>query len=681
MTQDDYAERVEELARDGGDRELAEFRGLMEVPSTFDEGFTWPSFIGVVFVALVMVPGALYMSLVAGVTIGPAAQWVTVILFIEVARRANKVLKRAEIFILFYLSAAAMTGAMGIGLLWNQFYAQSVAAQASGIAELLPQWYAPTEGDVLMLRTIFHPAWLPAIGLMIFATIMGRLNNTILGYGLFRLASDVEKLPFPLAPLGAQGVLALSEEQEEENPNRDASQPLDPQKKWRWRVFSIGTVIGMCFGAVYIGLPTITGALLEKPIILLPIPFADWTPKTGEYLPAVATGMSLDFGLVILGMVLPFYAVLGGAICVVSMFIVNPLLYRADILHTWNTGDDILATTFKNSVDFHFSFGLGAALAIALIGIGAMVLMLVRLRRQRTHAVDETPREPFAIPEGRGDIKFKLIVAVYIVSTVIYILVSGWLIQWHEGVMAVMIFYGFIYTPLISYATARLEGLAGQAVNVPMIREASFILSGYRGVAVWFLPVPLHNYGMQTVMYRQAELTGTRFTSIWKSELVLAPIIILSTILFANFIWGLAPVPGPQYPFAQRMWELYAEQQAVIHSATLGGYSVFEQALNFKYIGIGLGVGLLLFGVTKGFGLPTFLVYGIFNGLGAQLYSVVPTMIGALLGRYYFQRRLGLLWRQYIPVVAAGYACGVGLIGTFTVGITFLTKSVFQLPF
>ena len=681
MTQDDYAKRVEKLARGGEDRELAEFRGLMEVPSTFDEGFTWPSFIGAIFVALVMVPGSLYMSLVAGMTIGPAAQWVTVILFIEVARRANKTLKRGEIFILFYLAAAAMTGAMAGGsLLWNQFYAQSVAAQANGIAELLPQWYAPTEGDVLTLRTIFHPAWLPAIGLMIFATIMGRLNNTILGYGLFRLASDVEKLPFPLAPLGAQGILALSEEQEEENPNRDMSQPMDPQKKWRWRVFSIGTVIGICFGAVYIGLPIITGALLQKPIVLLPIPFVDWTPKTGEYLPAVATGISLDLGLVIMGMVLPFYAVLGSVIGAVSMFIANPLLYRADILHTWNTGDEIVTTMFKNYVDFHFSFGVGAALAIALIGIGAMVTMLGRMRRQRTHTA-ETPREPFALPEGRGDIKFKLIVAVYIVSTLIYILVSGWLIEWHTGVMAMMIFYGFLYTPLISYATARLEGLAGQAVDIPMIREASFILSGYRGVAVWFLPLPLFNYGMQTVVYRQAELTGTKFTSIWKSELVLAPIIVLSSILFANFIWGLAPVPGPQYPFAQRMWEFQAEQQAVINSATLGGYSSFEQALNFKYMGIGLGIGLLLFGVTKGFGLPTFLVYGIFNGFGAQVYSIIPTMIGALLGRYYFQRRLGLLWRQYIPVVAAGYACGVGLIGTFSIGITFLTKSVFQLPF
>ena len=80
---------------------------MMEVPSTFEEGFTWASFLGTLFVAIVMVPGALYMTLVAGQSMGPAAQWVTVILFIEVARRANRTLKRAEIFMLFYLAAAA----------------------------------------------------------------------------------------------------------------------------------------------------------------------------------------------------------------------------------------------------------------------------------------------------------------------------------------------------------------------------------------------------------------------------------------------------------------------------------------------------------------------------------------------------------------------------------------------
>jgi len=45
---------------------------------------------------------------------------------------------------------------------------------------------------------------------------IGRVDNMVLGYGLFRLTSDVEKLPFPMAPVGAQGILALSEEQDDE---------------------------------------------------------------------------------------------------------------------------------------------------------------------------------------------------------------------------------------------------------------------------------------------------------------------------------------------------------------------------------------------------------------------------------------------------------------------------------
>ena len=90
------------------DKEMEEFRGLMEVPSTFEEGFNWKSLVGAIFIAIMMVPGAIYMSLLAGQGIGPAAQWVTVILFVEVARRAQQQLKRPEIFVLFYMAGAAM---------------------------------------------------------------------------------------------------------------------------------------------------------------------------------------------------------------------------------------------------------------------------------------------------------------------------------------------------------------------------------------------------------------------------------------------------------------------------------------------------------------------------------------------------------------------------------------------
>ena len=47
---------------------------------------------------------------------------------------------------------------------------------------------------------------------------------------------------------------------------------------------------------------------------------------------------------------------------------------------------------------------------------------------------------------------------------------------------------------------------------VALAREAGVILSGYQGLAVWFLPMPMQNFGdNETVQYRQSELTGTRF--------------------------------------------------------------------------------------------------------------------------------------------------------------------------
>jgi len=125
------------------DKELEEFRQVMEVPSTFEEGFNWTALIGAIFIALLMVPGALYMGLLAGIdSIGAASQWVTVILFIEVAKRAHKTLKRAEIFVLFFMAGAAL-GMPFSGLVWNQFFARSDAAIANGITEQLPIWYAP----------------------------------------------------------------------------------------------------------------------------------------------------------------------------------------------------------------------------------------------------------------------------------------------------------------------------------------------------------------------------------------------------------------------------------------------------------------------------------------------------------------------------------------------------------
>jgi hypothetical protein len=644
------------------DKELEEFRDLMKRPAEFHDGFTWTSLAAAIFIALLMVPGAMYMSLVSGQDPTGSAKWVTVILFLEIARRTHKTLKRSEIFVLFYLCSAAMAMPFS-GLLWNQFIVQSDAVYGQGWQNEFPIWFAPTDPEVLGQRTFLIKEWMPALGMAFLFSILGRLDGRILGYGLFKMASDYEKLPFPMAPVGAMGVLAIEEEGEESSP--------------RWRAFAIGGAIGLLFGMVYLGLPVLSNTLLGVTMQVLPIPFVDWTGKTEGFLPAVATGMSFDLGSFLTGMVMPWWAVVGGFFGLLVTFVANPILHHNGILTQWQPGDGTIETMYKNTIDFYFSFGIGLSLAVAVIGFYS-VWQSVR----RHKATKQLREEEFGPPPGRGDIPNWAIILTYFSYVSLYIGFSGWLIDWHKGVMAVLCVYGLIYTPVISYVTARLEGLCGQVVALPLVREVGFILSGYEGLKIWFLPIPLSNYGEDTVFYRQAELTGTKFWSIWKADILLVPFILLSSILFANFIWSLAPIPSAAYPFAQKMWEFNALNTTLTWGATMDDFSPFYKAINVWFIGIGGAIGLLGYTVLAVLGAPILLCYGFVRGMGqAMPHAMILQFAGAAIGRFYFYPRWGARWRQTIPIVTAGFGCGMGLIAMFCIGITFLSKAVFQLSY
>jgi hypothetical protein len=648
------------------DREIEDYRQLMTPPSKFEDGFSLSSMLGALFIGILMVPGSMYMNLLAGFGVGPAARWVTIILFIEVAKRAHQSLSNAQIFTFFYIAGAVMAMPFE-SLLYQQFFVRSAAVVGHGMSEMIPPWFSPNDPDTLASRNFFQLAWLPVLGMILFQFAISRLDNMILGYGLFKVASDIEKLPFPMAPVGAQGVLALAE---------DLDQKTREINSWRWRMFSIGGAIGLAFGFLYLGVPTLSDALFGRTIQIFPIPFADWTGRTQDVLPAVATGISFEMGGLILGMVLPFYAMVGAFAGLVITFIMNPLLYRGGMLPTWTPGDGTVETLFKNQVDFYFSFGLGVSLAIAALGIFSTVQGLRRIRQHRGDP------QGVMTPPGRGDIPTRIVLGVYMGSTLLYIAVCGWLIGWHSGVMTVLFIYGFLYTPFVSFVTARLEGMVGQALTIPLVREAGLILSGYKGIAVWFLPIPMNNYGVQTVFYREAELTGTKFTSIWKSELFLVPLIIVISIFFAQFIWSMGEIPSSSYPYAEKMWELQAKNQVLLYSSTADGYSQFHEAFKPWLVAIGLGSGLGLYGVLSVLGAPVMLLYGAVQGLNQTMpHTLVPMFLGAMLGRFVFERRIGKDWRKFTPVISAGYFCGFGLISLFCIGVKFLTRSVSELPY
>ena len=57
---------------------------------------------------------------------------------------------------------------------------------------------------------------------------------------------------------------------------------------------------------------------------------------------------------------------------------------------------------------------------------------------------------------------------------------------------------------------------------------------------------------------------------------------------------------------------------------------------------------------------------------------ILPQFLGALLGRYYFAKKLRRQLAAYRVVFFAGYGCGVGLIMMLSLGLVFMSKSVFQ---
>ncbi len=91
----------------------------------------------------------------------------------------------------------------------------------------------------------------------------------------------------------------------------------------------------------------------------------------------------------------------------------------------------------------------------------------------------------------------------------------------------------------------------------------------------------------------------------------------------------------------------------------------------------GMGLGVIAYIILSVFGLPVMLIYGVVRGLGQSTpHSLILEVIGAMLGRFFFLKRYGAMWRQYAPVLLAGFSCGMGLTGMFAMGFTLILKSL-----
>ena len=668
---------AEPLTRQGKqDKELELYRSLMEPAKEFKDGFTWTAIAGAIFCGLLMMPGSIFMSLITGGTINAA--WVTLIIFSEISRRALKTLNKQELVVLLYVANAMVLGGPIADLIFRQYFIQSNAIRDIGLLGQFPSWYAPQPGSAAILeRNLFDPAWLIPIAIVFFVMIMGKIASYTLGYFFFRMTSDVEKLPFPFAPIQAQGVMALAESGER-------------KMTWKWRIFSVGAILGLAFGAVQIGIPLITQALMGNPIRLIPLPWYDSTTLTQGFLPATPTGIVVDLGLVLTGMVIPRWAIVGQAAAIILTMFLNPMLHKMHLLTRWQPGMETVATTFANRVDFWMSFILGVAAAIALISIyqtsRAVMDAVKKNRQQRAEGISAIARKENMwgnIPKGRGDFSPWVALAVYGVSSLMvvwlcYILVPGFPIFF-------LLFFTLFYTPLITFINARLIGICGQHVEIPFIREGAYILSGYHGVNIWLAPIPIDNHGDRVQSFRVNELTGTRFWSYVKADALIIPLSFTLSLVFWAFIWKASAIPSDAFPYVHKMWELMANERVLLYSATLpttGAKPLFYQALHPTVIAGGFSFTTISFLLLSYFGVPIMAIYGFLQAVGGMPHAFVPQIIGALISRFYLQKKMGQRRvLEIAPVLVAGYFTGAGLIALIGVGVLLIKNAISPAPF
>lgn len=664
------------------DKELNEYRRIMEPPKAdgFADGFGWKTVAGALILGFLVNPATDYLSLVIGndTSISSAMKWVLVILFAEIAKRSFTKLRTQDLYVIHFMAGAVLADPF-TGLLWTQYVASSEYVQALGLAAELPAWAFPSAQALAEVgqRTFMSKAWLPIIGLTMFGMIIGRIDNFGLGYVLYRLVNDVEKLPFPFAPVNAAGIVALSTER-------------DQKTAWRWRCFAIGSVIGIVWGGIYICIPMITEAILPRRVELIPLIYIDYTRELSVLLPAVPFNLMINLGAFLSGMIVPFWAVIGGAVGLLITFIANPLLYQAGILSSWTPDMGFVDTTFVNQIDFYLSFGIGLTLAVAA---SQVVIFAVTFVKNWFHppARELNHQKPFAqrCREGwqilitknraRGDFSIFIAIGIYLCSTLSWILLGCYLV--HGYPWLIMMFYALVYNPLISYTTAKLEGICGQAVNIPYLQELTILLSGHKGVDIWFAPMPIMNMGSETVGFRVLELTGTKVISQVKTLILTVPIVVITSFFTAEILWRMAPVPSSAYPYTQMMWELQLKQWCLTRTATMEGGSLFLESLHLDYAVWGLASGSGLFAILTLLGLPVMLVFGAVWGLAqSSPGALFCQLLGAFVGRFYFKRKYKDMWLKYMTVLLAGFGCGLGLTSMIAMGFTVITKMLSPSP-
>jgi len=320
-------------------------------------GITWRSLLGIVYSAAVVQPVVIWIYLATGNLILGLATYATIFVFSELAALSGKPLTKQEILIFMVGSQFASIGVfLWPNLIYNLYLRRHPLIASIGITDLIPDWFAPNpKSPVWNLQTFIHPEWIVPITMNLVMNVASILVNLSLGFLTRELYVIHEKLPFPIAQVQA----SICETLASRNPNR-------------MKIFTFSALISFIYGIMLYAIPTLSEAVLNRTMVVLPLPWIDLNSMVEHLVPGASLGIATDITVIAIGLILPpiiTISVLIGSLA--FYFVGNSILVSMGLFTEWTPGMN-LQNAWQRSI---LNYWAGPTIALGIVA-GIMPLII-----------------------------------------------------------------------------------------------------------------------------------------------------------------------------------------------------------------------------------------------------------------------------------------------------------------
>jgi len=619
-------------------------------------GFTWRSFLALVYAIIVFEPALIWIYLTTGNMnlVYFAVPWATVILLIELSRLSGNPLTKQEAATIFLGSQVADLVMISTFWIYKAWYRQSYVAISFNLVDLIPDWFAPSPLSMVWYRrTFFDPAWSIPIIITLISVALSIMCDISIGFLTRQLYVETEKLPFPAQRISAEAILVMIERE----PDRTS-------------VFAISTLISMIYGLIVYAAPMIAQSLnyVFQPV---PIPWFDFNYFLNVLgLRGASFGIATDLTWYAIGLIIPFNVVISMLLGSLAFYFFGNWLLIELNLTGWANPEIGWSSGINVSLAWQRSILLVWMCPLIGMGVAAGLLPLIRQPRIFFESIKSLTK----VTKGKGTVSLWVIMSTFLIGTVGSVVLSHLLVPdfpiWIFLLLSVG--WSFIF-PIIS---ARALGTTGLSLDIPNINYLTYYASGYSGVDVWFAPLTLESaigapaWCGRFKVLDMCDCTATSYTKCW---LLAAPIAALMGWIYTADIWRIAQIPSALFPGVNTFWPTQAVMTSLWVTRTPG---LFQP----MWILAGFGVTAALYFIFDLMNIPISMI-GVVTGCGSPIPQIVSIFLGSIISKIIMKVLGKEWWARNLSVVAAGLFLGEALMIVVGSAVSFIIRFMWILPY